>query len=66
MQIAMAIAREDAAGRNYLTWAPVQGTVRLLDVDAGDRVDPVSVTLTNDNPEVGGQLEFAPARDQNR
>jgi tyrosinase len=66
MQIAMAIAKEDAAGRNYLTWAPVQGTVRLLDVDPGDRVDPVSVTLSNDNPDVGGQLEFAATRDQVR
>jgi tyrosinase len=66
MQIDITIANEDAAGRNYLTWAPVQGTVRLLEVDDGDRVDPVIVTLGNDDPAVGGQLEFAAARDQTR
>jgi tyrosinase len=66
MQIDITIANEDAAGRNYLTWAPVQGTVRLPDVDGGDGADPVMVTLSNDKPEVGGQLEFAAARDQPR
>jgi tyrosinase len=66
MQIDITIANEDAAGRNYLTWAPVQGTVRLPEVDGGDGADPVMVTLSNDKPEVGGQLEFAAARDQPR
>jgi tyrosinase len=63
MRIDITIANQDAAGRNYLTWAPVKGTVRLLDVDGAD---PVNVTLSNDDPQVGGQLEFAATRDQVR
>src|SRR6266511_2988003 len=69
MQCDTTSANEDAAGRNYLTWAPVQGKVRLLDVDGGDGADgadPVVVRLSNDDPGVGGQLEFAAARDQAR
>ena len=64
MRIDITIANEDAAGRNYLTWAPVKGAVRLVDGDGGQ--DPVTVTLGNDNPQVGGQLEFAAERDQTR
>jgi tyrosinase len=64
MQIDITVANEDAAGRNYLTWAPVRGTVRQLDGGGGQ--DPVTVTLSNDNPQVGGQLEFAVTRDQVR
>jgi hypothetical protein len=63
MQIDLTIANQDVAGRNYLTWTPVKSTVRLLDV-AG--ADPVNVTLSNDNPQAGGQLEFAATRDQVR
>ena len=61
MQIDLTIANQDAAGRNYLTWTPVKGEARLLEAD-----DPISVTLSNDNPQVGGQLEFATGRDQAR
>jgi tyrosinase len=63
MQIELTIANEDPAGRNYLTWAPVKGTLRRLDVEG---TDPVNVTLSNDNPQVGGQLEFTTTRDQAR
>jgi hypothetical protein len=66
MQVDITIANEDAAGRNYLTWAPVQDAVRLLDVDGEDGADPVNVTLSNDDTQVGGQLEFAATRDQAR
>jgi tyrosinase len=72
MRIDITVANEGAAGRNYLTWAPVKGTVRLLDGGGaegrheGHGEDPVTVTLSNDNPQVGGQLEFAAARDQTR
>jgi tyrosinase len=66
MQIEVTIANEDAAGRNYLTWAPVRGALRCLDLPGPDGGDPVTVTLSNDDPGVGGQLEFAAARDEVR
>ena len=31
MRIEITIAHADAAGRNYLTWAPVQASIRRLD-----------------------------------
>lgn len=65
MRIDITVANEDAAGRSYLTWAPVKGTVRLLDGGA-EGEDPVTVTLSNDNIQVGGELEFATTRDQPR
>lgn len=71
MRIDITIANEGTAGRNHLTWAPVKGTVRLLDVggaEGGDEEhgeDSVTVTLRNDDPQVGGQLEFA-ERDHTR
>jgi tyrosinase len=66
MQIDIAIANADPAGRNYLTWAPVPGRVRLVDGDSPDSSDPVAVTLSNDDTEAGGQLEFSTARDEAR
>jgi hypothetical protein len=53
----------DPAGRNYLIWTPVKARVRLLDVEG---TDAVTVTLRNDNTQVGGQLEFAATSDQVR
>src|SRR5262245_41705402 len=61
MRTEINIANEDAAGRNYLTWVPVRGTVKLLEPEAAD---PVDVLLSNDNPAQGGQLEFATRRDE--
>src|SRR5262245_25103364 len=66
MQIDITIANEDAAGRNYLTWAPVRGTVQRLDGDGGGDPDPVVVTVGNDAAGVGGQVAFAVGRDQPR
>ena len=53
MHIEITIANEDASGRSYLTWAPVQGTVRHVGVDGGSYTAPVTVTLSNDNMEAG-------------
>ena len=64
MRTEISVANADAAGRNYLTWAPVTGPVRLL--DAGGADGPVGVNLGNDDPLAGGQLEFAATRDQPR
>lgn len=66
MQIDITIANEDAARRNYLTWAPTEGTVRLVDGHGGHRADAVPVRLSSDDTEGGGRLEFAGARDQAR
>jgi tyrosinase len=61
MRTEIKIANEDGAGRNYLTWAPVRATIRLLEPDGPD---PVAVELANEDPGQGGQLEFGAARDQ--
>ncbi|HYZ79573.1 MAG TPA: tyrosinase family protein [Gaiellaceae bacterium] len=63
MRTEINIAGEDAAGRNYLTWAPVRATIKLLEPEG---VDPVEVVLGNDDAAHGGQLEFATARNQPR
>jgi tyrosinase len=60
MRTEITISNEDVAGKNYLTWAPVQATIRLLEPESADAVD---VVLGNDDPTQGGQLEFATARD---
>jgi tyrosinase len=70
MQIDLTIAHADPAGANYLTWAPVRATIGVSD-DGGEAAGatggvPVSVTVSNANPAVGGQLEFAAQRDQPR
>ena len=62
MRIEITIANQDAAGRNYLTWAPVQATLRLLDAEPQDGGEPVAVTIRNADPEAGGQLGFAASR----
>jgi tyrosinase len=61
MRADITIAHVDADGRNYLTWAPVRATISLVDAEGED---PVEVTLTNDDPDNGGRLEFGLDRDQ--
>jgi tyrosinase len=63
MQVELEIANESQDGKNYLTWAPVRGTVR---VSQADDDNPVHVTLSNSNTAQGGQLEFALTRGQQR
>lgn len=63
MRTEITIDHEDAAGRNYLTWAQVRATIRLLEPEDSE---PVDVELGNDDPTQGGQLEFGLARDQPR
>lgn len=58
MRVEIAIANADAAGRNYLTWAPVRASLRLFDAPPNGG-EPVAVTIRNQNPQAGGQLEFA-------
>ena len=50
------IANKDAAGRNYLTWAPQRATLRHPGV-AG--ANPITATVRNSDPSKGGQLEFS-------
>ena len=63
MQLEIKIDNPDAAGHNYITWAPVRGTVRL---SQADDANPVNVTLSNNVTTAGGQLEFATVRTQVR
>jgi tyrosinase len=65
MRIEISIANADAAGRNYVTWAPVRTTLRLFDVPPNGG-EPVAVTIQNQNPQAGGQLEFALSRGDSR
>jgi tyrosinase len=62
MQITVTVAGEDAAGRNYLTWAPVEGSVRLVDPPVAD---PVAASLSAAEGD-GGRLEFSATRDGTR
>jgi tyrosinase len=61
MRTEITIANEDAAGKNYLTWAPSRATIKLLEPDSAN---PVDVVLSNDDASQGGQLEFGLARNQ--
>lgn len=65
MRVEIAIANASAAGRNYLTWAPVRATLRLLDAPPNGG-EPVAVTIRNQNPQAGGQVEFALSRGDRR
>jgi tyrosinase len=65
MRVEIAIANANAAGRNYLTWAPVRATLRLVDAPPNGG-QPIAVTVRNQNPQAGGQLEFALSRGDRR
>jgi tyrosinase len=59
MRTEITISTPDGAGKNYLTWAPVSATIRLLDPDSAA---PASVVLSNKDTSHGGQLEFGTSR----
>jgi len=61
MRTEINISSKDAAGRTYLTWAPVRATIKLLEPASAD---PVRVVLSNNDSSRGGQLEFGTARDR--
>ena len=46
MRVEIAIANANAAGRNYLTWAPVRATLRLVDAPPNGG-QPIAVTVRN-------------------
>jgi len=46
----------DTAGANYITWAPVRSSIRLVEANGG--ADPVEVLLRNQNTADGGQIVF--------
>jgi tyrosinase len=52
----MMIDGADAAGANYITWAPVRSSIRLVEGNGG--ADPVDVLLRNQNTAEGGQIVF--------
>jgi tyrosinase len=63
MRVEIDIDNANDAGENYLTWAPVHATVRVVEPD-GD--DPVDVVLGNQDTTQGGQLEFSIQREDAR
>lgn len=56
MRTEITIDGADNAGANYITWAPVHSTIRLVGADEG--ADFVDVVLQNQNPAQGGQAVF--------
>jgi tyrosinase len=56
MRTEIMIDGADAAGANYITWAPVRSSIRLVEANGG--ADPVDVLLRNQNPAEGGQIVF--------
>ena len=57
----MHLSNEGADGKSYFAWAPVRGTIKVVDADVND---PVDVELANEDPAQGGQLVFGTARDE--
>jgi hypothetical protein len=56
MKAKITIDGADAAGANYITWAPVHSSIGLIEADAG--AGPIDVLLRNQNPSQGGQVVF--------
>jgi tyrosinase len=56
MKTDITIDGANSAGNNYIAWAPVRGSIRL--VDPGGAIGPVTVTLRNRNIAQGGQVVF--------
>src|SRR5918993_4996607 len=56
MKAEITIDGADAAGANYITWAPVQCSIGLIEADAG--AGQIDVLLRNQNPSQGGQVVF--------
>ena len=56
MRTEIKIDGADATGANYITWAPVHSSIRVVEADGG--VNPVDVVLRNRNPAEGGQIVF--------
>jgi|tagenome__1003787_1003787.scaffolds.fasta_scaffold20966995_2 tyrosinase len=59
MRTEIAIEYADAAGRSYLTWAPVRATISLLEPATND---PVGIVVGNADTTKGGQLAFGTSR----
>src|SRR4051794_9464993 len=57
MRTEIEVSGSSAAGKNYLTWAPVRATIKVLQAPSAA---PVAVVLTNEAG--GGQLAFAARR----
>jgi len=57
MRIEITIDGADAAGANYIGWAPVHSSMRLVEADEGTKF--VNVLLQNQTPDQGGQVVFS-------
>jgi tyrosinase len=57
MKIEITIDGADTTGANYIGWAPVHGSMRLVEADEGTKF--VNVLLQNQNPDEGGQFVFS-------
>jgi tyrosinase len=56
MRTEITIDGADHTGANYIAWAPVHSSIRLVEADEG--ADFVDVLLQNQNPDQGGQIVF--------
>jgi tyrosinase len=56
MRTEITIGGADAAGANYIAWAPVHSSISLVEADEG--ADSVDVMLRNQNPSNAGQIVF--------
>lgn len=56
MKVEITLTTTDASGRTFLTWVPVKGAVRLLDV--GESRVPVTIELKNGGTAGGGTAVF--------
>jgi tyrosinase len=56
MRTILTIEGANNAGANYIGWAPIRSTIRL--VEAGQGVNSAAVTLRNRNASQGGKVEF--------
>lgn len=56
MRVDIALPTTDSQGQTFLTWTPVQATVRLA--DPSDAPNPAVVTLQNGGSDDGGRLVF--------
>jgi tyrosinase len=57
MRIEITIDGADTAGANYIGWAPVHASMRLVEADEGTEF--VNVLLQNQDPAQGGQIVFS-------
>jgi tyrosinase len=56
MRTILTIEGANSAGANYIAWAPVRASIRVVEV--GSSIAPINVRLRNQTPARGGQVVF--------